>query len=687
MTNPSSFDAMHTIRNIGLIAHVDAGKTTVTEEMLFYSGQTHHIGDIDEGNTVMDYLEEERERGITIVAAAASLPWKDHLIHLIDTPGHIDFTAEVERSLRVIDGAVVIFSAVEGVEPQSEKVWHQADHYHVPKIAFINKLDRLGASFSRTIEQMRESFTTPILPIQLPISYEENFNSLLDLVHEQIIHFESNNNQDNFSYEPVPQELQNQLADAREDLIAALSELDETLADHYLNSERITAEQMLTSLRKLTIAREIVPVLAGAAKRRMGIQPLMDTITQLLPSPAETPVVSYDLENQPKPDTEPDSAAPFAGLIFKLQASANRELLYLRSYQGTLKQGDRLLNSRTGATIRVRRLLRLYANRITPIDACGPGDIVGITGADDTFTGDTLCDAQMPCCFEPINFPSPVITMAVEPRHHHDYEKLHDAIRLLCKEDPTLTTKSDEETGQFLLNGMGELHLEINLKRLKDEFKVDLRFGEPRVSFREMPTKMLSGCYEFNNTYGDRNLWGKITLEINHRDEKHPENIWQITPDALDNLPQKWHQLAKTALKNAVLTGGLDGDPLIRTEVTIHAIELKSDQNPEDSLTPAIAHGFDQILRETGTIRMEPLMLLEVTAPEPQIGDLSHYLSSRQAIILKVVNIEQLARLHCEVPLSAMFGFSKDLPKLTGGRGSFSMSPCGYRPVTCPSNY
>jgi len=672
------------IRNISIIAHIDAGKTTTTEGILFYSGLTHRYGSIDDGTTVMDFLPEERARGITIRAAAATIPWRDHFIHLIDTPGHIDFTAEVERSLRVIDGAVVIFSGVEGVEAQSEKVWHQADTYRVPKIAFINKLDRIGASFSRAVEDINTTFGNCAVAIQEPIGVEDGFHAILDLVSEEMITFTGADNRE-VVRGPVPEDCMDLLAQRREHLIERLADHSEAIATMYLDGEVVPAELLRREIRALTLKRAIVPVLCGSGKRRLGIQPLADAVVDFLPSPEDIgEVAAHDPRSAEQILVSPDPKAPFAGLIFKVTASASSDLFYLRTYSGTLTAGDTLLNTRSGERVRPKQLLRIYAKSTEMIESVGPGDIVGLVGLRDCGIGDTLSDPRRRIAFEQISFPDPVISIAIEPKYSKDKERLDEVLDLLCREDQTLSRNQDEDTGQRLLSGMGELHLEINLKRVADEFGLEARTGEPRVAYRETFRAPASEHVVFNRILGETELFAEV--EVAFTPLSRGGELFRVGSNLRHRVlvPKALVAAAEKALGDGLRTGGNHGYPLIYVGAELTAMEVLTDKTTEGAVVGAVLQAVDQAISHAGTIVLEPLMKLEVLAPEDCVGDVSVYLQPRRAVIHAMTSVGQVKRISCLVPLSEMFGFGKALPKLTGGRGAFSMEPCGYQEL--PAN-
>lgn len=673
------------VRNIGIIAHIDAGKTTTTERFLFYSGKTHRIGEVDSGSTVMDYLAEEKERGITIVAAAAEFNWKtrEHTgqIHLIDTPGHIDFTAEVERSLRVIDGAVVIFSGVEGVEAQSEKVWHQSDRYHVPKIAFINKLDRLGASFERVKDEITEKFThARTCALQLPIGSESELRGIIDLITMQAVYFDGSEGT-NVRREVIPQEFIESANQAKEEMLLTISDLSDPIAESYLEEEAIECSVLEAEIRRLVISNKLVPIFAGSAKKNIGIQPLLDAVNKFLPSPVDIntyPGISPKT-NHPIEIHVDDEA--FAGLVFKIVAGESADLLYLRIYSGKLHVNDSLYNPRTHEKVRIKRLLRLYAKNIEAVDEALTGDIVGLIGPSNVITGDTLCAINHPVLLEKITFPEPVISMAVEPKSNKDRDRLDSALSLLCREDPTLNMRIHDATGQRLLSGMGELHLEINSHRIRDEFKLDVRFGVPQVAFRETFKKPVTVTGTLSKTIGDQELFAQVEMHL----EPVPklEAGLEIKSDIRksQSLPQGWITAAEDTLDDGLKTGGNWGYPLIYIRGTIKNIIGDSTKTTESAIAGAVLDGLQEAIMK-GTVILEPLVRLDVIAPESAIGEITGYIQARRAVIHGIQPLAASKHLTCEVPLAEMFGFSKALPKLSGGRAAFSMEPCGYQEIS-----
>lgn len=674
---------LESIRNIGIIAHIDAGKTTLTERFLFYSGKTHRIGDIDSGSTVMDYLDEERSRGITIVSAAASFKWANSedsaMIHLIDTPGHIDFTAEVERSIRVCDGSVVIFSGVEGVEAQSEKVWHQSSSYNVSKIAFINKLDRLGASFERTVKEIKEKFTSiQITPFQIPVGIESDLRGIIDLFHMKYLHFGGDECSKVF-VEDIPEELLAESEAARDNFLADISELSENIAELYLDEQEIPKDLLKSEIRKLVVANKLCPLFTGSAKKNIGVQPLLDAVIDYLPSPADRPSYpAFRAKNHEKVEVNINDSG-FCGLIFKLIASGSADLLYLRSYSGKLKVNDTLINSRNGKKVRIKRILRLYSKNIDAIEEVGPGDIVGIIGPDNVFTGDTLCDNTRQVLLNKIDFPEPVISMALEPKSANDKDRLDSSLELMCREDPTLEVEKSENTGQLILSGMGELHLEVCTHRLQNEFNVNIRYGKPRVAFRETLLNSCSITGVFDKLVGDKELYSEVKLRL--ETEKLAQGIVIESTVKNNNIPNSWIKNAQETLSGVLKTGGNLGYSLTYIKATITDISGSPEKSTDGSVAGAVIDAVNKAIAQ-GTKLMEPLMKLEISAPEEVVGEITAYLQMRRCIITGIDNVLNSKVLRCEVPLAEMFGFSSALPKLSGGRASFSMEPFGYQEIS-----
>ena len=672
------------IRNIGIIAHIDAGKTTLTERFLYYSGKTHRIGDIDTGTTVMDYLDEERARGITIVAAAASFPWKDNLYHLIDTPGHIDFTAEVERSLRVISGSVVIFSAVEGVEAQSEKVWRQSRKYNISKIAFINKMDRMGASFDRVYEEIKGKFSDiKVAPFQIPVGDESTFSGVIDLIEMKMLKFEG---EDGGVIEKVtiPEEtLENALL-YKDEMLSVIAELSDEIAELYLEEKEIPVDLLKKEVRKLVVENKLCPVFTGSARRNIGVQPIMDAVSDYLPSPLDRPTFKGISTKTEKDKEVSIDDSTFCGLVFKIVASETADLLYLRTYSGKLNTDSTVFNPRTKEKIKIKRILRLYSKKVEPIEEVGPGDIVGLVGVKNTTTGDTLCSVGNPVLLDGVTFPEPVISMAVETRSAKDKDKLASSLGLLCREDPTLFLDIHENTGQYILSGMGELHLEINCKRLEKEFNLIVRHGAPRVVYRETLKESSMETGVLTQSIGETEYHAEVDIEY---EPTARNDVGIEVSSAIKNrksLPNSWVKAAEETLNNGLKTGGNWGYPLIYIKARIIAIRGTSEKTIDSIVAGAVLNSVQKAIR-TGTKLFEPITRLEIMSPEATVGEITGYLQARRAVIHNIENHFDIKKLSCEVPLAEMFGFSKALPKLSGGRASFSMEPCGYQEIS-PEN-
>jgi elongation factor G len=669
------------IRNISIIAHIDAGKTSTSEGMLYFTGLTHRIGSIDEGTTVLDYLPEERQRGITIVSAAAALPWNEHLIHLIDTPGHIDFTAEVERSLRVIDGAVVIFSAVEGVEAQSEKVWRQADHYKVPRCAFINKMDRIGAGFDRVLAEINKRFGNTAVAIQMPVGVENDFRGIVDLITMEYLQFAGDCNEV-IERGPIPAEVHDEAKILRDTLLERLADASDEIMNRFLEGQPVPPELMRRELRKQTIAGKLVPVLTGSAKRRMGIQPLLDAVLDFLPSPLDIGSVPAMKVKDDEPLTvTPDPKEPFSGLIFKLIAGTSADLIYMRTYSGTLKANSTVINSRTKEKVRVKQILRLFAKATEPLESVGPGDIVGIIGPQECGTGDTLSDQHRTIAFEKIQFPEPVISIAVEPKFSRDKDKLDEALKLMCREDPTLSLSFDDDTGQRLFSGMGELHLEINLNRLPRDYGVDAKTGEPRVAYRETFVKDALISASFNKMIGETELFAGVSVRFRAMPRGGEPFAIENKIRGRQDIPKSYIEAALRGLSDGLRTGGAHGYPLIYVGAELLDLTIDPAKTTDAAVVGAALQAIEEVIRQNGSTMLEPVMRLEVVTPDESIGEITGHLQPRRAVIHEMTSLATGKRIACEVPLAEMFGFSKALPKLSGGRASFSMEPCGYQEI------
>jgi elongation factor G len=674
------------VRNVGIIAHIDAGKTTASERFLFYSGRTHKIGEVHDGQAVMDFRIDERERGLTISAAATTFAWNGHQINLIDTPGHVDFTAEVERSLRVLDGAVVIFSGVEGVEPQSETVWHQADRYQVPRLAFINKLDRLGADHERVLRQIESRLRAQAVFVNLPHGTENHLDGVVDLLDQRFIQFDSSTHGRDLEYKHIPEDMRDAVDAARNRLIETTANCVEWLADIYLSGEPIEAKDLRRAVREATLSGKLIPVLCGAALRDLGIQPVLDAICHYLPSPLDRPPAEgIDLETG-KPIHQPlTPEAPFAALVFKVVATSSTDYLWLRVYSGSLTTEERCYHPRTKTRLRLRRILRLHADRTEPVEQARCGDIVAVHGLKDIRTGDTLCDPQRPITFEPIHFPQTVVSMAVETQTSADRDRLYEVVSRLLREDPTLSVSTDEETGQLILSGMGELHLEVTRNRMQREFNVAAFFGRPRVSYRETIIARGVGKGEFEKRISDVLVSGRAAVEILPRprtpgDRSMPPvevDVSRISKFLTASLERE----AQEILFRGCDSGGSHGYPVV--DVKINVLEFRHN-DPPDPIVPLLGTltlALREAIAQAQTIVLEPVMSLEVRVPDDCMGAIMKDLGARRTEIRETDMTGGIALIRGLVPLSEMFGYSTQMRSLTQGRGSFSMEPHDYQPA------
>jgi len=669
------------IRNIGIVAHIDAGKTTTSERFLYYTGRSHKMGEVHDGLAVMDFRDDERDRGITISAAATTLAWRDHRFNLIDTPGHVDFTAEVERALRVLDGAVVVFDGVEGVEPQSETVWHQADRYGVPRIAFINKMDRIGADFDAAVSGIEKRLGATAIPIQMPDGSAETFAGIVDLVEATHVTFDEGTLGRDVASAPIPTRLAAESAARRSRLIERLADLHEPLADLFLAERPISASDLRAALRAVTVAGKAVPVLCGAALRNIGIQPLLDAVCWYLPSPTDVgDATGTDPRDGKAVVREPVDAAPFSALIFKVQASPAADLFYLRVYSGRLEAGERAWNPRTGERERLRRMLRVFADRGEAVDAAEAGDIVAVTGLHRSVSGDTLCDEAKPILLEPIRFPSTVVSIAIEPKTSGDRDRLSELIPRLQREDPTLRASVDPETGQSLLSGMGELHLDVTLKRIEREFGIRLGFGKPRVSYRETIRAPAEGSATYQRQVGGEPLFARVRLRL---EPLADQGARTDVRDAMaqGTIPSAYLPALRESVANAAEGGGLYGYPVTGVAATIEDAAFSESGQPEIAINSAASHAFREALRAAGPIVLEPYGRLEIHVPEDYVGVVMKTLQQRRAVVLDTGFARETAVIRGVAPIGEMFGFLTALRSQTQGRGSYMLEPLDYRPL------
>ena len=661
------------MRNIGIIAHIDAGKTTVTERVLFYTGRTHRMGDVDDGTTVTDWMDQERERGITITAAAITCFWRDHQINIIDTPGHIDFTVEVQRSLRVLDGGIVLFDAVAGVEPQSETVWRQADFYKVPRICFVNKMDRLGADLWRTMEMIEERLGANPVALQVPIGAESSFGGVVDLINMQAVRY-SDELGAKPEIGPIPAELQEEVAHRREILLEKVAETDEDLTIKYLEGEEITAQELRRALRQATLKGELVPVLCGSALRNKGVQLLLDAVVDYLPSPRDIPPISGINPKTGAEERRPaDETEPLAALVFKIVTDPYvGRLAYFRVYSGQVTAGRAVRNTNKNMKERVGRLVRMYANRREEIDQVLAGDIGAALGLKDTFTGETLSDFNHPIVLESIKFPEPVISVAIEPRTEADQDKMAEALNRLAEEDPTFKVKLDEDTGQTLISGMGELHLEVLVERMLREFKVRAGVGRPQVAYKETITRPVRAEGRFVRQTGGRGHYGHVVLELEPLEKGQG---FQFESKIVGNaIPRQFVPAVEQGVREALDSGVLAGYPLVDLKATLvdgsyHEVD-SSDMDFKIAASMALRSGVQQ----AAPVLLQPVMKLEVVAPEEFAGEIIGDLSARGAQIEGMRPLSGgLQAIQAHVPLAEMFGYATDLRSKTQGRGVFTM--------------
>ncbi len=669
-------------RNIGIIAHIDAGKTTTTERVLFYTGRTHRLGSVDDGTTVTDWMEQERERGITIVSAAVTAHWRDYVINLIDTPGHIDFTAEVQRSLRVLDGGVVVFDAVQGVEPQSETVWRQADLYRVPRICFVNKMDRVGASFERTIEMIRERLAANPIAVQMPVGEEAKFKGVVDLIEESLILWTDELGSSR-EISDVPDELKEEIATRRQVMIEQIAETSESLTDKFIEGGEISADELKAALRQSVLENKATPVFCGSALKNKGIQSLLDAIVDYLPSPVDIPdVVGVKPGTEEEISRPPEDDEPLSALVFKIVTDPYvGRLAYFRVYSGKIKKGSTVYNSSAGKKERVGRLLRMYADRREDIDEVAAGDIGAVLGMKNTFTGDTLCDAANQILLETITFPDPVIFVAIEPKTLADQDRLSEALHKLSEEDPTFRVGTDENTGQTLIWGMGELHLEVLVDRMKREFKVQAKIGRPRVAYRESIRREVPEVeYRYVKQTGGRGQFGHVVLAIEPADPGSDIIFEDKTRGGV--IPREYIPAVEKGVREAAEGGVLAGYPLIDVKVTLLDGSFHEVDSSDMAFKMAGSMAFKEGVQRADPVLLEPVMLSEVVVPEAHVGDITGDLSSRRAEIegieLRPGGVQAITAM---VPLGEMFGYATILRSLTQGRGVFTMEFDHYAKV------
>jgi elongation factor G len=671
-------------RNIGIMAHIDAGKTTTTERILYYTGKTYKIGEVHEGAAVMDHMVQEQERGITITSAATTTFWNDHRINIIDTPGHVDFTVEVERSLRVLDGAVAVFDGVAGVEPQTETVWRQADKYGVPRMCFVNKLDRMGANFYDALASIRERLGANIAVLQIPIGYEGDFSGVVDLLKMKALVWGGEELGAKFDIVDIPADLQDKADEYRAELLDAVGSVDDDILEKYLGDEEITEADLKKAIRKATLANEIVPVLTGSAFKNKGVQPLLDAVVDYLPSPLDLPPVGgTELKGGADTTRDPDPKAPFSALAFKIVADPHGKLTYFRVYSGTLNKGDSVLNSRTGAKERVGRILLMHANNREDLDFVSAGDIAVGIGLKNTRTGDTISDEKNPIILENLTFPEPVIQVAVEPKTKADQDKMGKALYSLAEEDPTFVVKTDEETGQTLISGMGELHLEVLVDRMMREFNVEATVGKPQVAYREALTRTVEKHrYTHKKQTGGSGQFADVTIML----EPGEPGAGYSFDDKISGgrIPKEYIGPVDQGIQAALSSGVLAGFPIIDVKATLLDGSFHDVDSSEMAFKIAGTMAFKEAARMAKPVLLEPIMAVEVVTPEDYMGDVMGDLSSRRGRLSGNEQRGNATAIRAEVPLSEMFGYATDLRSRTQGRANYTMQFDSYQQM--PSN-
>jgi len=677
----SRYMTLDKVRNIGIAAHIDAGKTTVTERILFYTGRTRKIGEVDAGAATTDWMEQERERGITITSAATACEWQGHYVNIIDTPGHVDFTVEVERSLRVLDGVVAVFCAVGGVQPQSETVWRQADRYRIPRVAFVNKMDRVGADYHNVLHEIREKLGTNGIAIQIPIGAEDMFTGIVDLVHMKACLF-TDELGTQIEETEIPEDLRDTAQAFREALLEAVADQDDVVMEKYLDGEPVSPDELKVAIRKATISTKMVPVLCGTGLKNKGVQLLLDAVVDYLPSPADVPpVVGQDPSSGKGIARSADDDEPFAALAFKVANDPYvGRLVYLRVYSGMLVSGETVLNCRTDRRTRITRLVRMHANDRIEINAMYAGDIVAAVGLKDVTTGDTLCDQKSPIVLESISFPDPVITVAIEPRTKTDEEKMDLALERLEAEDPTFRRHTDEETGQIIISGMGELHLEIIVDRLFREFNVDANVGKPQVAYREAITRVAKAEGRYVQQTGGHGQFGVVTVRVEPQEPGAGFVFEDETKGGV--VPVEFISAVGTGCKLGAQTGVLAGYPVVDLKAVLVDGKAHEVDSSEIAFRIAASRAVRAACEKAGPVLMEPVMAIAITTPDEYLGDVMADINGRRGQIESMEMTAGSSRLiKGFAPLSEMFGYATDLRSLTQGRATYSMEPHSYQRV------
>ena len=660
-------------RNIGIMAHIDAGKTTTTEHILYYTGVSHRLGEVHDGQAVMDWMEQEQERGITITSASTTCFWKDHRINIIDTPGHVDFTVEVERSLRVLDGCVAVFCAVGGVEPQSETVWRQADKYHVPRMAFVNKMDRTGADFFRVVDMIRDRLKAKPVPLQIPIGSEENFRGLIDLVYGKAYIFDDQSLGKKFDYIDIPEEYQEEAQKWRHHLVESIAEEEEALLDKYLSGEELTSEEIMGGVRKAAISLSICPVLCGSAFKNKGVQPLLDAVVSFMPSPVDIPPIQgVDPSTEETIICPPNDDDPFSALAFKLTSDPYvGHLSFLRIYSGKIESGMSVINAATGKKERIGRLLKMHSNKREEIKSAYAGDIVAAVGLKYTATGETLCTPERPVLLESIEFPDPVIEIAIEPKTKNDQNSLSNALQKLSKEDPSFRVNTDEESGQTLIAGMGELHLDIIVDRLTREFGVDANVGKPRVSYRETITKKIKQDTRYVKQTGGRGQYGHVVLEVEPAETGQGYEFVNSIVGGV--IPKEYIPAVDRGIQDAMKSGVAAGYPMVDIKVNLVFGSYHDVDSSEQAFYIAGSMAFKEACNKAEPIILEPIMYVEALTPEEYMGDVMSDLNGRRGKVLGMEPRMGTQIIKAYVPLNNMFGYATDLRSNSQGRATYTM--------------
>lgn len=664
------------------MAHIDAGKTTVTERILYYSGRTHKVGEVHEGTATMDYMEQERERGITITSAATACEWKGYRINIIDTPGHVDFTAEVERSLRVLDGAVAVFCAVAGVQPQSETVWRQANKYRVPRIAFINKMDRIGADFDRAVQSMIDRLGVRAVPIQLPIGHEDGFRGIIDVIRMKAYEFQGEGPETRMTEVPIPAELLEAARHAHHEAYAAAAECDDRLMEKYILEEEASVDEIVAALRKGTVSSQVCPILCGTALRNKGVRLLLDAAIDYLPSPIDVgTVVGTDPQKEEnKVERKPDDSEPFAGLAFKILTDPHvGRLTFVRVYSGTIKSGDMVLNVRTGRKERLGRLLEMHADQRIDLTELRAGDIGAVIGAKNTTTGDTLCDPKRPVALMSVTFPEPVVHIAIEPKTKADQDKMSEALVKLSEEDPTFRVRTDEETGQTIIAGMGELHLDIIVDRMRREFNVHANVGKPMVAYRESIRAVAEARGKLIRQSGGRGQYGDVVLRVEPSENGKVFEFENLSVGGV--VPKEYFNAVERGAREALESGIVAGYPMVNVKVSLLDGSYHEVDSSEMAFQTAASIAVKAAVPKARPVLIEPVMKVEVVCPDEYTGEVISDFNGRRGQLETMEQQGNSRKIFAHVPLADMFGYANDLRSRTQGRASFSMEFAKYEPV------